>query len=109
MELLDYEKKHIEFLKNNASECALFLKRNNEFPLEKPCSLVLVGNGARLTIKGGTGSGDVASRFFKSIEEALTCDGFNITSTLWLDKYDEFKKSTKKEYIKGIARPKLTC
>ena len=104
MELLDYEKKHIEYLKNNASECALFLKRNNEFPLNKPCSLVLVGNGARATIKGGTGSGDVASRFFKSIEGALTDDGFNITSIEWLDKYDEFKKSTKKDYIKDCKK-----
>ena len=32
MELLDYEKKHIDFLRNNAHECCLFLKRNEKFP-----------------------------------------------------------------------------
>ena len=104
MELLDYEQKHIEYLKNNASECPLFLKRNDEFPINEATSVVLVGNGARATIKGGTGSGDVASRFFKTIEEALTENGFNITSTKWLDEYDEFKKSTKKQYIKDCKK-----
>ena len=104
MELLDYEKRHIEYLKANASECTLFLKRNNEFPLDAPCKVVLLGSGARNTIKGGTGSGDVASRFFKSIEKALTDDGFIITSTDWLNKYDEFKKESKKDYIKDTKR-----
>ena len=104
MKLLDYEKKHIDFLKNNAYECALFLKKNDEFPINKPCNLVLVGNGARNTIKGGTGSGDVKSRFFKNIEKAFTDAGFIITSTNWLNLYDEFKKSTHKEFIKEVKK-----
>ena len=104
MELLDYEQKHIEYLKENASECSLFLRRNNEFPLTEPTSVVLVGNGARSTIKGGTGSGDVASRYFKTIEEALIDNGFTITSSKWLDEYDEFKKSTKEQYIKDCKK-----
>ena len=104
MELLDYEKRHIDYLKKNSSECTLFLKRNGEFPLSAPTSVVLVGSGARRTIKGGTGSGDVSSRFFKSIEEALIDSGFTITSTNWLDEYDEFKKSKKKDYIKDCKR-----
>ena len=99
MELLDYEKQHIDFLKEKASECTLFLKRNNEFPLEEPTNIVLIGSGVRNTIKGGTGSGDVASRYFKNIEEAFTEAGFSITSTKWLDEYDEFKKNSKKDYI----------
>ena len=104
MELLDYEKRHIDYLRKNSSDSTLFLKRNGEFPLSCPTSVVLVGNGARNTIKGGTGSGDVASRFFKSIEEALIENGFTITSTKWLDEYDEFKKGTKKDYIKDCKR-----
>ena len=104
MELLDYEKKHIDFLKDNAAEAALFLKRNDKFPLSKPCDIVLVGNGVRHTIKGGTGSGDVASRFFKTIEEAFKENGFNITSTKWLDSYDEFKNSTLNDYVKSTKK-----
>lgn len=99
---LDYEQRHLSFLKQNASECCLFLKRDDSFPIEKPCSIVLLGNGARNTIKGGTGSGDVFSRHFKSIEKALDESGFNIVSKDWLDKYDEFKKSTSKDFIKFV-------
>ena len=100
MELLDYEKKHIDYLRKTSSECTLFLKKNDAFPLDNPSSVVLVGSGARSTIKGGTGSGDVASRFFKTVEAALIDAGFVITSTKWLDEYQEFKKNSKKEYIK---------
>ena len=104
MELLDYEKKHIQFLEENAAECCLFLKKNNEFPLTKTCDIVLLGDGARNTIKGGTGSGDVASRFFKTIEQAMISNGFNITSSSWMDEYDLFRESTKKDFIKQVKK-----
>ena len=104
MELLDYEKEHIEYLKEHASECALFLKRNEKFPIEKPCKVCLVGNGVRHTVKGGTGSGDVCSRFFKTIEEAFKERGFEITSSSWLDQYDSFKKKTFKSFIRDGKR-----
>ena len=99
MELLDYEKKHISYLKENAGECTLFLKKDDTFPIDSPCKVVLVGNGARQTIKGGTGSGDVASRFFSNFEDGLKNAGFEVTSTKWMDQYDEFRKSTEKDYL----------
>lgn len=104
MKLLDYEKKHIDFLEKNSAECCLFLKRNNEFPLKKIGNLVLLGNGARNTIKGGTGSGDVYSRFYSNCEQSLKEVGFNIVSTMWLNQYDQFKKTTKKEHIKEVKK-----
>lgn len=104
MELLDYEKKHIEYIKKNASECTLFLKKNDEFPISHPCKVALFGCGARHTIKGGTGSGDVASRFFKTIEEEFIDRGYEVVTKKWLDSYDEFKVSTKKDYIKEVKR-----
>lgn len=104
MELYDYEKKHIKYLEENAAESVLFLKKNNDFPLDMVKDIVLVGNGVRHTIKGGTGSGDVVSRCFKAIEEAFISRGFNIVSKEWLDLYDEFKKSTFKDYIKACKK-----
>ena len=104
MELLDYEKKHIDYLKENSAECALFMKKDGSFPLKEPCRTVLVGNGARQTVKGGTGSGDVASRFFSTFEDGLKNAGFEITSTEWLDRYDAFRQSTLKDYIKDGKR-----
>lgn len=104
MELLDYEKAHIEYCLNNAHEGTLFLKRNEDFPLSSPCKVVLVGSGARQTIKGGTGSGDVASRFFSTFEQGLENAGFEITSKEWLDKYDAFRAGSEKDYIRDAKK-----
>ncbi len=104
MELLDYEKKHIDFLQENAQECTLFLKKNGAFPIEKPCTVALYGNGARNTVKGGTGSGDVASRFFVNIEQSLKDDGFTILTTDWMDRYDAIKKAGWPAFVKEAKK-----
>ena len=104
MELLDYEKKHIEYFEENAHESILFLKRNNAFPISKTCRVALFGNGARKTIKGGTGSGDVASRYFVNIETGLEQAGFEVTTKTWLDQYDEISSSWIKSYIKRTKK-----
>ena len=49
----------------------VLLKSNGDFPLKEPQKVDLYGNGARRTIKGGTGSGDVNVRHFSTIEEGL--------------------------------------
>ena len=97
--LKDYEKEHIKLLKDTASECTLFLKTNGEFPIEKPCKVLLVGSGARETLKGGTGSGWVESRFFTTCEQGLENSGFQIVSKSWLDEYPKFKKNTYESFI----------
>lgn len=50
--------------------------------LESAGNIALYGSGARRTIKGGTGSGEVNSRYFVTIEQGLKNVGFHITSTL---------------------------
>ena len=102
MELLDYEIKHIEYCLNNAHESTLFLKRNDDFPINKPCRVALFGNGARNTIKGGTGSGDVVSRCFVTFEQGLINKGFEITTSNWLDQYQIIRDSWHKSYVKRI-------
>ncbi len=104
MELQDHEKKHIEYLEKNAGECTLFLKKDGAFPLEKPCTLALYGNGARNTVKGGTGSGDVDSRFFVNFEQGLSSSGFSIITKDWLDSYDEISAANYKKYIKDTKK-----
>ena len=106
IELQPYEKQHIDFLKENAAECTLFLNKNEAFPLSAPCKLLLVGSGARETLKGGTGSGEVESRFYTTCEQGLESAGFEIVSKDWLDKYPEFKKAKRHafvEYVKELA------
>ncbi len=104
MQLQDHEKKHIDFLRQNAHECTLFLKRDNAFPIDGPCTVALYGNGARKTVKGGTGSGDVASRFFVNFEQGLKESGFTVTTGDWLDSYDEINRAAYTAYVKEAKK-----
>ena len=97
-----YEKKHIQITRETAAECTLFLNKNNEFPIKKPCNVLLIGSGARNTIKGGLGSGDVESRFFTTCEEGLEKAGFKVTSKDWLDEYPLLKEKKIDEHLKYV-------
>ena len=103
IEIQPYEKQHIDFLKDNSAECTLFLNKNEAFPLSSPCKLILVGSGARGTIKGGTGSGEVESRFITTCEQGLEAAGFEIVSKDWLDKFPKFKKDKRPLYVDYIT------
>lgn len=104
MKINDYEVKHNILVRELAPECTLFLKRDGSFPVRKPCKVALFGNGARNTLRGGTGSGDVNSRFSVSIEEGLKEGGFEITTAKWLDAYSELKAEKKKAWIKELRK-----
>ena len=100
--LQEYEIKHIEVMRNNSAECTLFLKKDSSFPLKSPGKVVLVGAGARGTTKGGTGSGNVESRYFTTCEQGLENSGFEIVSKEWLDKFPYFKAAHHNEFIQYI-------
>ena len=71
MELQKYEQEYLDILRPLLPECTVLLKKNGDFPLEKPGKIALYGNGVRKTIKGGTGSGEVNSRFFETVEDGF--------------------------------------
>ena len=77
----DYEKEHLARLRPHLAECAVLLKSDGSFPLEGPCEIAAFGSGVRCTVKGGTGSGEVNSRVFITVEEGLKEAGFTVTST----------------------------
>ncbi len=102
---LPHELEHLKFLKENAHECALFLKRDDDsFPLEKPTKICLVGSGVRHTIIGGIGSGAVNVKYQENIEDAFLNAGFEIMTEDWLDKYDEIKEKSLKDFIKQTKK-----
>lgn len=101
-QLLDYERQHLEQLRALAPECTLFLKRSGKLPLPGPCEIALYGSGARHTVKGGTGSGEVNSRSFLNIEESLSRAGFQILTKDWLDRYDAVRKDAYAVFLKKI-------
>mgnify|MGYP002717851894 CR=1 FL=1 len=84
-----YEIDHLNAVRALAPECMVLLRSDGAFPLAEPGEIALFGSGARHTIKGGTGSGDVNSRHVTTIEEGLEKAGFTLTTKAWLDAYDE--------------------
>ena len=105
--LYDYEIKHNELLRSFGAECAVLLKSDGAFPLDGPCRLALYGSGARRTIKGGTGSGEVNSRYSVNAEEGLEAAGFIITTKNWMDRYEQIYADARKAFVKKLKRDAL--
>ena len=87
-----------------AAECTLFLKKDGSFPLDKPCSVALFGNGARNTVRGGTGSGDVNSENVVTIEDGLRDAGFTVTTDYWLTRYGLIREKARKEWMGRLKK-----
>ena len=83
-EVQAFETEHLNKLRALAPECMVLLKKNGDFPLNGPCKIALYGSGARETIKGGTGSGDVNVRHYVTVEEGLENAGFTVTTKAWI-------------------------
>ena len=77
-----YEREHSAFVRSRGAECTVLLRSDGTFPVEEPCRIALYGSGARNTVKGGTGSGEVNSRYSVSVEEGLEKAGFTVTDTM---------------------------
>lgn len=88
-EITSEEIKHMELSRALAGECMVLLENNGVLPLAERGCVALYGNGARQTVKGGTGSGDVNTRTNVTIEEGLKKVGYTITTCDWLERQDE--------------------
>lgn len=97
-----YEIDHLATVRAGAPESMVLLKTDGSFPLAAPGRLALYGAGARRTIKGGTGSGDVNSRHVVSLEEGLVSAGFTITTKSWLDAYDAVAEDNHQAFVADL-------
>ena len=97
-----HEIKNIKRLRSHLGECTVLLKKDGSFPLEKPGTIAAYGSGVRHTVKGGTGSGEVNSRYFVTVEKGLTKAGFTIVNGGWLDEYDRIRENNKTAFHKAI-------
>ena len=100
----NYEKENIERLRPYLAECTVLLKKNGAFPLDGPCRITAAGSGVRDTVKGGTGSGEVNSRYFVNIEQGLKDAGFTITNPFWPDMYKTFNDKARRDFVTGIRK-----
>ena len=91
-----------------AREGFVLLENDGVLPLERQ-PIALFGAGARMTVKGGRGSGEVRNRYSVSIAQGLENAGYTIMTKPWLDKFDRYYADTYEEYraymeerVKGI-------
>ena len=97
-----YETDHLSTVRALAPECMVLLRCDGAFPLAEPGEIALFGSGARRTVKGGTGSGDVNSRHVVTIEEGLETAGFTVVTRPWLEAYDRVRGRAHEDFIAGI-------
>ena len=91
----ELEKRNSEISYEIARESIVLLKNDGALPVEKGSRVALYGNGAIMTLKGGTGSGEVHERSTVSVLEGLQHAGFQVSSVAWLSDYQ-------KEYDEGL-------
>lgn len=94
------ERAHSDYVRAIAGECMVLLENDGTLPLAAPQKVALYGNGARATVKGGTGSGEVNSRYSVSVEQGLEAAGFTVTTKDWLAAQDQ---AIREEYAAYMA------
>ncbi len=85
-----------------AAEGMVLLENDGTLPLKEKKNIALFGNGARMTLKGGFGSGDVNERHSVSIEEGLENAGFTITTKRWIEEFDGIYKQARVDWQQVI-------
>ena len=81
------EKDNLQVAYKAACEAMVLLKNDGALPF-KTKKIALYGPGASMTIKGGTGSGEVNERHSVSILEGLEDRGFEITTHNWISDFE---------------------
>ena len=81
------EKDNLQVAYKAACEAMVLLKNDGTLPF-KTKKIALYGPGASMTIKGGTGSGEVNERHSVTILEGLEDRGFEITTHNWIADFE---------------------
>jgi len=80
------EREHRKLARQVAAEGIVLLKNDGVLPIQ-PGKVALYGPGSRMTVKGGSGSGDVRERYSVTIEQGLQNAGFTFPTTEWMDRF----------------------
>ena len=89
-----------------ALEGIVLLENDGTLPIA-PGKVALYGAGAGMTIKGGTGSGEVNERHAVSILEGMEAAGFTVTTKSWIERYEEEYRRGEEEYAAEFRRRML--
>lgn len=103
-EMSDREKRNMERSRRIATQGMVLLKNDGILPLRNVgMNVALYGSGARRTVKGGSGSGDVNSRLIINVEQGMKEAGFVVTTGNWMDRYDAMCKENMDTYMAGFT------
>lgn len=101
-EISEREQRHRILAREAAEESIVLLKNDGVLPLPTGIPVALFGAGAGLTIKGGTGSGDVNVRHSVSIYDGFTLARVRVTSKDWIEDYEERYELARQTWKKQI-------
>lgn len=87
-EVTQREKENLQVAYQAACEAMVLLKNDDVLPLRTK-KVALYGPGASMTIKGGTGSGEVNERHSVTILEGLEDRGFEVTTHQWIKDFEK--------------------
>jgi len=87
-EITDREKENLQVAYQAACEGMVLLKNDGALPFQTK-KVALYGPGASLTIKGGTGSGEVNERHSVTILEGMEDRGFEIVTRDWIEEFED--------------------
>lgn len=93
-----------EIARKIAEEGIVLLHNNGVLPIKEKSHIALFGAGARKTVKGGSGSGDVNERETVSVYQGLFQKGYYIDSEEWLDAYDKLYEESRRKWKEEILR-----
>ena len=104
-EVSQRERENLAVAYQAACEGMVLLKNDGALPFRTK-KVALYGPGASMTIKGGTGSGEVNERHSVTILEGMENRGFEITTKKWIcdfeNQYAEAEKAYKEEKKKRV-------
>lgn len=96
-EVTQREQDNLRVAYQAACEGMVLLKNDGTLPF-KTKKIALYGPGASMTIKGGTGSGEVNERHSVTILEGLKNRGFEITTKEWIQNFEDRYKNAQATY-----------
>ena len=103
-DISEREQRHRILAREVAEESIVLLKNDGVLPLPAGNPVALFGAGAGLTIKGGTGSGDVNARHSVSIYDGFQLAHVRVTSRAWIEDYEERYELARQTWKKQILK-----
>lgn len=99
------ELKHQAISRRIGAEGMVLLENNGALPLTlQGAKIALFGSGVRHTVQGGTGSGEVNTRYQVNVEQGFEEAGAEIVSKAWLNRLDAADQEAMKAFAEGLRR-----